>query len=38
VVVLAAQERIDWDVVASAPSVLDCCNALGKRAGNVHRL
>jgi nucleotide sugar dehydrogenase len=38
VVVLVPQHGIDWDVMAMAPCVLDCCNALGKRGGNVVRL
>ncbi|HEY7874622.1 MAG TPA: nucleotide sugar dehydrogenase [Actinomycetota bacterium] len=39
VLVLVPQEKVDWDaVVAAAPVVFDCCNALGKRDPRVVRL
>jgi UDP-N-acetyl-D-glucosamine dehydrogenase len=38
VVVFAAQSGVDWQLVASAPLVLDCCNALGRKSATIHRL
>ncbi len=38
VVVLVPQEKVDWELIADAPLVFDCCNALGKRGPNVIRL
>lgn len=39
VVVLVSQTGVDWDLVAAKSQlVFDCCNALGMRGGNVHRL
>lgn len=39
VVVLVPQRGVDWEMVATrSPAVFDCCNALGKRGGNVVRL
>jgi UDP-N-acetyl-D-glucosamine dehydrogenase len=39
VIVFVPQIGINWELVArDAPLVLDCCNALGKRGGNVMRL
>jgi UDP-N-acetyl-D-glucosamine dehydrogenase len=39
VVILVPQSGVDWELVAStAPAVLDCCNAIGRREKNVFRL
>ena len=39
VLVLVPQEGVDWELIATESSVVfDCCNALGKRGGSVHRL
>jgi UDP-N-acetyl-D-glucosamine dehydrogenase len=39
VAALVPQEGIAWDVVAAeSPLVLDCCNALGRRAGRIVRM
>ena len=38
-IVLVPQEQVDWDhVIATAPVVFDCCNALGKRDPRIVRL
>lgn len=39
VLILVAQIGVGWDAIASGSRlVLDCCNALGRRGGNVYRL
>ncbi|MDQ4145629.1 MAG: nucleotide sugar dehydrogenase, partial [Actinomycetota bacterium] len=39
VVIFVPQVQVDWDLVASSSTaVLDCCNALGVRTQNIHRL
>lgn len=39
VIVLTAQQGIDWELVAShAPLIFDCCNALGAIAPHIERL
>jgi UDP-N-acetyl-D-glucosamine dehydrogenase len=39
VIALVPQSNVDWSQVAGqARLVFDCCNAIGRRARNVHRL
>lgn len=39
VLIFVKQEGVDWQLVASdSRLVFDCCNALGRKEGNVHRL
>jgi UDP-N-acetyl-D-glucosamine dehydrogenase len=39
VLVFVRQVKVDWDTVArSSPLVFDCCNALRRKASNIHRL
>lgn len=39
VLILVPQEGVDWELIATtAPLVFDCCNALKRKGGNVHRL
>ncbi|MPZ91366.1 MAG: nucleotide sugar dehydrogenase, partial [Actinobacteria bacterium] len=39
VIALVPQSNVDWSLVAGeARLIFDCCNAIGRRARNVHRL
>jgi UDP-N-acetyl-D-glucosamine dehydrogenase len=39
VVILVRQEGVNWDLLLEqAPSIFDCCNALGRREGKITRL
>lgn len=38
VLVLVAQEGVDWEAVAKAPLILDCCNALKRKSATIQRL
>lgn len=39
VVIFIPQSEVDWGLISdSSPLILDCCNALGRTGGNIHRL